>query len=326
MRAIMGIAPYIAEAIVREHKHRPITGDVLLLGRQTFSMTPDDAVGMLRSNGIEPAKAAMDEISIDQSTRHGANRGYISDVAFFALLGSKSVRALDVTDYEGAEIIHDLNTPAPDDLSETADFILDGSTLDNLFNPAIALQSITRMLRPGGRFLALNMASAHASPYTILTPHWFADYLAINQFEDAKVYVTVHGYRGGSLNAFAVKYGDPAGRAFQAQQTAGIVVFGEKGPATTWDVLPCQRSYASAEQIARYFDSEKRFAANSRPDLIVSKGPHLGYSLFGSFVEHFRAATSAQHYELVGADGHRKISPPSFIMRHSASLRRIFDV
>ena len=55
MRAAMGIAPYIAEAIVREHKHRPITGDVLLLGRQTFSFTPEDAVGMLRSNGIEPA-------------------------------------------------------------------------------------------------------------------------------------------------------------------------------------------------------------------------------------------------------------------------------
>jgi hypothetical protein len=325
MRA-MGIAPYIAEAIIREHKHRPITGDVLLLGRQTFSFTPDDAVGMLRSNGIEPAKAALERISIDQSTRHGANRGYVSDAAFFALLGSRSVRALDVTDYEGAEIIHDLNVPIPDALIETADFILDGSTLDNLFNPASGLQSITRMLRPGGRFLALNMASAHASPYTIMTPHWFADYLAINQFEDAKVYVTVHGYRGGSLNAFAVKYGDPVGRAFQAEQTAGVVVFGEKGIATTWDVLPCQRSYASDEQLALYFASEKRFAANPRPDLIVSSRPLIGYSLFRSLVEHFRAATSAQHYEIVGMDGRRKVLPQSFIMRNSASLRRIFGV
>jgi hypothetical protein len=170
------------------------------------------------------------------------------------------------------------------------------------------------------------VASAQLSPYTILTPYWFADYLAINQFEDAKVYVTLHGYRN-DMNVFAVKYGDSAGRAFQAQQTAGIVVFGEKGPTTTWDVLPCQRTYASDKQLALYFDSEKRFAANPRPNLIVSKGPRLGYSLFGSFVEHFRAARSFRHYEEVGADGLRQLPPPpSFITRHSASLRRIFNV
>ena len=161
-----------------------------------------------------------------------------------------------MTNYEGAEVIHDLNTPIPDKLIETADFILDGSTLDNLFNPANGLQSITRMLRSGGRFLALNMASTHASPYTIMTPHWFADYLAINQFEDAKVYVTVHGYRRGDLNAFAVKYGDPQGLAFQPQQLCGVAVFGEKGPSTTWDALPCQRTYASTEQIACYLISK----------------------------------------------------------------------
>lgn len=326
MRAIMGIAPYIAEAIVREHMHRPITGDVLLLGRQTFLFTPEDAIGMLRSNGIEPAKAAIDAMSIDQTTRHGANRGYIFDAAFFALLGARSCRALDVTDYEAAEIIHDLNTPIPDALAETADFILDGSTLDNLFNPAVGLQNITRMLRPGGRFLATNMASAHNSPYTIMTPSWFADYLAINQFEDAKVYVTVHGHRGGGRNVFAHKYGQPTDRAFQAQQIAGVVVFGEKSAATSWNMLPCQRRYASDAQLAVYIAAEQRFAANPRSDLIVSKGPRLGYSLFGSVVEHFRAARSAQHYEIVGADGRRQPSAPSFIMRHSTSLRRVFGV
>jgi hypothetical protein len=46
-----------------------------------------------------------------------------------------------VSPYEGAEIIHDLNRPVPDKLKESADFIVDGSTLDNVFDPAMVLRN-----------------------------------------------------------------------------------------------------------------------------------------------------------------------------------------
>jgi len=320
----MGIAPYLIEAIIREHRYRPITGDVLLLGRQTFLTTPQQAISMLRSNGIEPNAG---EAEIDETTRAGARAGYIKDSCFFKLLGARSVQALDVTDYEGAEIIHDLNRPVPAELEGCCDFILDGSTLDNLFSPSTAVQSIARMLRPGGRFLSINWASAHASPYTMLTPHWFLDYFAANGFADAKAYLAVHGYYRGAMMVLAARPGDSFGRALLPEQSTGVVDFAEKADNSTWDVLPCQRNYASQGQLRVYAEAEDRFAASKRPDLLRPPASMpFRFSLFRALVEHYKAATSAREYLVVTRDGRRETFPLPPLMRLANPLRKLFGV
>jgi hypothetical protein len=65
----------------------------------------------------------------------------------------ENIQALDRSDYEGANVIHDLNLPVTDRLKGIADLIVDGSTLDNTFNPALTLKNYCDMLRPGGRLL-----------------------------------------------------------------------------------------------------------------------------------------------------------------------------
>ena len=146
----MAIAPHLLEAIVREHRFRPITGDVVLLGRQTIQASPEHAADIIRAEGVSPQDIPLQEL--DRRTLASKGKKYIRDDDFFRLLGVNSIRALDHSAYEGAEIVHDLNHPVPDVLSGVADLIVDGSTLDNLFSPSIALQNIARMLRPGGRF------------------------------------------------------------------------------------------------------------------------------------------------------------------------------
>jgi hypothetical protein len=97
-----------------------------------------------------------------------------------------SVRAIDHTRYEGTDIVHDLNQPIPSALAESTDFLLDGSTLDNLFHPGIGLQNMARLLRPGGRMLSISSGTAHSWPYAIRTGYWFLDYCAVNRFADCK--------------------------------------------------------------------------------------------------------------------------------------------
>lgn len=260
----MGIASYIAEAILREHKFKPITGAVLSLGRQTMLFSPNDAVAMMRQLGIEPAP--LTEPVIDQQTLAAQGKVYIRDDAFFRLLGVDRFNALDHTAYEGADIIHDLNVPAPPKLESVADFILDGSTLDNLFAPAIALQSITRMLKPGGRLISYNMGSAHYVPYTIFTPYWFLDYFAVNAFADAKVYTIVHGE--GCMYVTAADPAASIGDTFPSQLVTGILAFAEKGDHSTWDRIPDQRHYASELIHATYKRMARAFAQNGRPHLL----------------------------------------------------------
>ncbi len=83
------------------------------------------------------------------------------------------VIALDVSDYEGAEIIHDLNTPLPNKYRSVADFIFNGSCLDNLFDPAMAIKSMSKMLRPGGRVMHVEHGSPIQGAFLCYSPEFF---------------------------------------------------------------------------------------------------------------------------------------------------------
>ena len=71
-------------------------------------------------------------------------------------LGFGQMEAMDFSDYEGAGILHDLNRPVAAELEGQFDFIFDGGTLEHVFNVPVALQSVFRMLKPGGRFVSAN--------------------------------------------------------------------------------------------------------------------------------------------------------------------------
>ena len=126
----MGVDFRLASLIIREHAWRPITGTVLLLGRQTMFFTPEYAMALVREAGLPVPNV---DFRADSSTRL-SKESYISDEDFFRLLGVPTIRALDVSAYEGADIVHDLTTPIPPEMEGIADFILDGSTLDNVFD------------------------------------------------------------------------------------------------------------------------------------------------------------------------------------------------
>src|SRR5258708_27278946 len=106
----MGITPLHARLIVLEHKRRPLPPTVHLLGRQTVYLTVEGAGKLIRACGVEPHEASVE---LDVETRGAAanQSGFVSDRMFFAMLGVKNVIAIDHTDYEGAEVIIDLNVP-----------------------------------------------------------------------------------------------------------------------------------------------------------------------------------------------------------------------
>ncbi|MBP6943211.1 MAG: hypothetical protein KBB55_04180, partial [Candidatus Buchananbacteria bacterium] len=139
----MGLGINVVGAILREHKYRPIDGDVLLMGRQAVYFSPAEILELLHQNGIEP-RLKPEQITLDKTTLNrnaSGDKELITDTSLFKLLGAKSVCALDHSDYEGAEVIHDLTKPLPEHLKGIADFIVDGSTLDNTFNPALTIQN-----------------------------------------------------------------------------------------------------------------------------------------------------------------------------------------
>jgi hypothetical protein len=194
------------------------------------------------------------------------------------VFGAKSVRALDHSAYEGAEVIHDLCYPVPASLYGIADFIVDGSTLDNVFAPSVVLTNYAALLRPGGRLVAVNAFSPHDTAYAIMPPLWYLDYFVMNGFADCRVYVLV--FDQDRDNVFYVDLQQlrslkrRMGR-FRSPFHMATIVVAEKGERSTTDRFPNQQDYRSDAEWETYLGNLDEMLRSSRHHLVRSRHPQF---------------------------------------------------
>jgi SAM-dependent methyltransferase len=269
----MGLGPLV-DVILREHAHKPLHGDALFIGRQKVPLKRDRALAKLQRYGIQPAiDPASIEIDTSTTDHRPGSEGNISDVSFLRLLGLRNIRALDHSSYEKAEIIHDLRRPLPQRLCRSADIVIDGSTLDNVFTPSTVLQNFARLLKPGGRLFMVDAGSPHDTAYVLTTPMWYVDYFVTNGFADCKVYVVV--FDEPKFNVFYVDLAQIERRRremgrFLSSRPLAIVVFAEKGARSTWNKLPIQQDYRSPEEWKPYLANVAAILQSKRPHLLAS--------------------------------------------------------
>lgn len=277
----MGMGKHLIEAVIREHRNKAITGDVLLIGRQTTYMSPDELLVSIREHGVtvdaDPGSIELDKTTVDRKL--GYAERLVSDAAPFKLFGARSVKALDHSPYEGADVIHDLRYPVPSHLHGIADFIVDGSTLDNVFTPSIVLQNYAKLLRPGGRLLMENAFSPHNTAYVMMPPLWYLDYFVMNKFADCKIYIVMFledKIRSIVDNVFWVDT-DHLSRSrrrtdrFVSSHQMVTIVFAEKGENSTADRLPNQQDYRSAEEWEEYLANLAVIRQSKRHHLVRSR-------------------------------------------------------
>jgi hypothetical protein len=76
--------------------------------------------------------------------------GDYSDEVFTGLLGTKSLTVMDYSTYEGATLVQDLNQPVPSSLHGRFDAVVDGGSLEHVFNFPVAIASLMAMVKVGG--------------------------------------------------------------------------------------------------------------------------------------------------------------------------------
>lgn len=109
------------------------------LGRLSLNVFPKTMAVILERHGLPAGKFRA----------ANAECAYAEPV--FEALGAKRLESLDNSDFEGAKMVHDLNEPIPSAWRERFDVVLDGGTLEHVFNFPMALRNSMELLRVGGR-------------------------------------------------------------------------------------------------------------------------------------------------------------------------------
>ena len=155
-------------------KKRPF-GKILTLGRQYICFDKDCFNSICN---YEPGE--MRGIHINEDS-------LLNDEIVFKTLGFEHVDSMDYSEYEFATLVHDLNdTNIPKELENKYDFILDGGTIEHIFNFRNVLENIFKMLKVGGVFFfeqpTMHMHNFNHGYYHF-SPSVFYEYFKANKYE-----------------------------------------------------------------------------------------------------------------------------------------------
>jgi SAM-dependent methyltransferase len=146
----MGIDLNCAQLLIRAKTNGASFERMATLGRQELHASRPDLLSILKRNNYCPSPEYQRKL-LDPTTVYAED--------FFTLLGAKEIVAIDASDYEGAQVVHDMNDPIPDYLESSFDLFLDGGTLEHVFDFPTASRNCLRTVRPGGRFISFTMAN-----------------------------------------------------------------------------------------------------------------------------------------------------------------------
>jgi hypothetical protein len=149
----MGILRGIASLMIAEHQARSFGGRLIQLGRQEIFFNAGDLDHIAARRGFVPANAAA-LAAIAERKRP------LSDAEFFGIFGFTEIAAADYSDFDGAELVYDMNR---DDLPAAHrgayDCVVDGGTMEHVFHAPNFLRNVFALLRVGGRVVHVCPAS-----------------------------------------------------------------------------------------------------------------------------------------------------------------------
>jgi len=145
----MGVDVWTARFLVSEAARGVDFNRTLTLGRQSIYMTRAEYAAVFPGGTL--SKADPPERFADD---------------FLSSLGASTLDAIDVSDYEGANIIHDLNSPLVVKPEKRWTCVFDGGALEHIFHFPTAIKNCMEATAVGGHFLTI-------CPWTGFAGHGF---------------------------------------------------------------------------------------------------------------------------------------------------------
>ncbi|WP_207495319.1 hypothetical protein [Aridibaculum aurantiacum] len=144
----MGLDINGARLIVKAKSDGVSYEKVVTIGRQGLHLSAGELKKILSASGYQTADAS--KILLGQN-------GYSEPL--FETLGASVIDSIDASEYENASIIHDMNLPIPDHLKGKYTAVVDGGTLEHVFNFPIAIKNCLELLETGGTYIGITPAN-----------------------------------------------------------------------------------------------------------------------------------------------------------------------
>jgi hypothetical protein len=140
----MGLDINGAKLIVKAKAEGVNFDRVVTIGRQGLHLS---------AAALEKIFASNDMSNVDACEVLRAKDGYAEPL--FHVLGASIADSIDASSYENATIIHNMNEPIPAHLKSKYTAVIDGGSLEHVFNFPTAIKNCLELLEPGGFYIGI---------------------------------------------------------------------------------------------------------------------------------------------------------------------------
>jgi hypothetical protein len=300
----MGLIPSYCRTLIKLHKNVRFQGPVLTLGNQDVWANYDQL------------KTFFDEIECPRvetvETPHTSNffrnqriaRDFVHARTFFSMMGVREYFDIDKFEDDEPQILHDLNTPVPQELWDKFGLIIDGGTLEHIFDVRQVMENIARMSRTSGWVVHITPASNYVDHglYSF-NPCFFYDFYSSNGFGDfvCHIFQVAPDDFFGRCTYFDYSYGMDLSKLIDPKKI--VVVFFAARKITRFEklVIPTQGGYRSELPV--------RDGKPTSPDAQSARSEAEFASLLDRFVPAFLLSYLKPIRPLMGSL-RTKVSPP----------------
>ena len=250
----MGLDIYGARFLLGGKSKGSVLGRTLTLGRQGIYMNENSYASFLKMLGVDNTVA-----------------DYADD--FFRGLGAAPLLHMDASDYEGAAIIHNMNEFVDSQYHSAFDTVIDGGTLEHVFNFPTAIRNCMEMVKPGGQLILM-------TPWHNYSGHGFYQFspeLIHNTLSEENGYSVEKMLIAAEGNWYSVKNPSDLHRRIEIFTRDPVLLYVTARRITACPMFsrwPQQSDYSAAWERGAYGDTNSNYSANFKNNL-VNKIPFL---------------------------------------------------
>ena len=142
----MGIDKITLEFLLDSRRQGVEFKDAITLGRQDLLVQYEDIENLFNRYDIPFTEKSITNL-------YNKNNQFAEPL--FEYLGAESCKSIDNSDFENASIVYDLNDPIKNELKGQFDTVIDGGTLEHVFNFPQAIKNCMELIKVGGNFISI---------------------------------------------------------------------------------------------------------------------------------------------------------------------------